>query len=163
LAQETMLREMALRREPCELVFPPVRSVKDVQKSLPDGTALLAFYNTSQQTHGFLMTNDMFGTWPILAPAQVQRELIAMLRAIGNYDANKALKPQELADQSWKKPAAELLALLTKDSKANLPYNFKELVIVPDNILWYVPFEALQVTDGGSTQSLIQKVRIRYA
>ena len=37
-----------------------------------------------------------------------------------------------------------ILEVLTKESKADLAEVFDELVIVPDGVLWYVPFEALQ-------------------
>ena len=58
-----------------------------------------------------------------------------------------------------------------KDSKVALPYSFTELIIVPDNLLWYVPFEALHVNipvgngqAGGYTSvPLITKLKIRYA
>jgi hypothetical protein len=36
-------------------------------------------------------------------------------------------------------------------------------VIVPDGVIWYLPFEALQVKTKGETQSLISRFRIRYA
>jgi CHAT domain-containing protein len=162
-AQEVILREMALRREPCTLVFPPVVPTKEVQKSLPEGHALLAFFCTSTATHGFLMTNDKYGYWPIAAPKTVQRQVVSLLRQLGNFEQNKELRLADLQEVGWKKPAKEILDLLTKDSKANLPYNFKEIIIVPDHILWYVPFEALQVADGDKTANLISKVRLRYA
>jgi CHAT domain-containing protein len=164
-AQETILREIALRREPCSMIFPPVRTTKEVQQSLPPGHALLAFFCTSSKTHGFLMTNDKYGYWPITSPKAVERQVISLLRKLGNYEQNKELRLAELQDGGWKKPAHEVLQLLTADSKANLPYNFQELIIVPDNLIWYVPFEALQVDDGPNQEqvSLISKVRIRYA
>jgi len=34
---------------------------------------------------------------------------------------------------------------------------------VPDGILWYLPFERLQVQVGGEPQSLISRFHIRYS
>jgi tetratricopeptide (TPR) repeat protein len=161
--QEIILREMALRREPCNLVFPPFRPTKDVQKALAPGQALLAFFCTSNQTWAFLLTNDKYGYWTLASPQSIQRQVTTLLRDWGNFEQNKELRPVELADTRWLKPGREILELIMKDSKVTLPYSFKELVIVPDNILWYVPFEALQVPDKNGTATLITKLRVRYA
>jgi tetratricopeptide (TPR) repeat protein len=162
-SQEVILREMALRREPCNLVFPPYRSTKDVQKALVPGQALLAFFCTTNQTYAFLLTNDKYGYWTLASPQTIQRQVVTLLRDWGNFEQNKELRPAELADKRWLRPAREILELIMKDSKVTLPYSFKELVIVPDNILWYVPFEALQVPDRNGTAALITKLRVRYA
>ncbi len=54
---------------------------------------------------------------------------------------------------------------MTAGSQVNLAANGDELVIVPDGVLWYLPFEALQI-DGESvgqpSTSLLAKRRIRY-
>ncbi len=160
--QEALLRAISLRREPCSLIYPPMRPTKDVQKALGDGEGLLAFFCTSRQTHAFLMTNDKYGYWVIASPPTVERNLKSMLHELGNYDQLKQIKLSDVESTSWKKPAQELFTLLMKDSKADSRM-FKELVIVPDNILWYLPFEALQVPDGNTTRNLISTMRLRYA
>ena len=163
--QEVILREIALRREPCQLLFPPIRSTKTVQETLPKGHGLLAFFSTSRHAYAFLMTSDKYGYWAVKSsPKTFVRKVQSMLQKWGNFEQNKELKPEELADDGWKTPAKEILDLLTADSKAELGGGmFQELAIVPDGLLWYVPFEALQVPDGDATASLISKLRIRYA
>jgi CHAT domain-containing protein len=165
LEQEVILREIALRREPCKLVFPPVRSTKQVQELLPKGHGLLAFYATARQSYAFLMTKDKYGYWQIKSsPKTFVTRVQSMLQKWGNYEQNKEVKAEELADDRWKTSAKEILDLLTSGSKADLGGGtFEELAIVPDGLLWYVPFEALQVPDGEHTQPLISKLRIRYA
>jgi tetratricopeptide (TPR) repeat protein len=162
-AQEIILREIALRREPCNLVFPPFRTTKEMQQALPEGTALLAFYCTTLQTHAFLMTSARYGYWPLASPSLVQKQVVGLLRDLGNFEQNKEMRLAELQESKWEKRSHDLLDMLMKDSKVTLPYSFKELVVVPDNSLWYVPFETLQVTDGDSLTPLISKLRIRYA
>ena len=163
--QEVILREMALRREPCSLVFPPVRTTKEVQELLPKGHGLLAFFATSRQSWSFLMTKDKYGYWQIKSsPKTFMMRLQSMLQEWGNYEQNKELKVDELVDDRWKGPAKEVLELLLAGSKAELGEGmFEELAIVPDGVLWYLPFEALQIPDGDETTALISKVRIRYA
>ena len=72
-AQEVILREIAVRREPAELIFPPLRKTKDLQQSLPPGHALLAFFATSNDNlYGFLFSRDKYAMWPIASPALVR-------------------------------------------------------------------------------------------
>ncbi|MCE9608568.1 MAG: CHAT domain-containing protein, partial [Planctomycetia bacterium] len=161
---ELMLKVMAVRRMPSEIVFPPVRTTEETQKALPDKHALLTFFVGSRSTFGFLMTNDKFGYWPITSAVEVQKKLIAVLQGFGNYDENKVLHKVDLDNTAWQQPSQELFDLLTKDSKAGLPYGFTELAIVPDAGLWYVPFEALYVSSEGKTpKPLLEQLRIRYA
>ncbi|MBS0209239.1 MAG: CHAT domain-containing protein [Planctomycetes bacterium] len=164
-AQEVILREIALRREPANIVFPPMRNYKDTQKLLTQGQALLSFYSTSRQTHAFLMTNDKYGYWLLASPSAVEKLTKDLLRGMGNWEQNKQLRGQDLQEAAWKKPAKELLDTLMRDSKVVLPYTFTELIIVPDNLLWYVPFESLLVSnmDGSEQAPLITKLKIRYA
>jgi hypothetical protein len=54
--------------------------------------------------------------------------------------------------------------MLVKDSKSDLPYGFDELVIVPDGVLWYVPFEGLMASpQGQAPKPLLDWIRVRYA
>ncbi len=161
-AQEVVLREIATRREACNLVFPPLHSIKDVQKSLPSGHALWAFFNTSKQLHAFLMTNDKYGYWGVPPLAQLHKSLDPMLRGLGNWDQNKQLKLDDLRDDKWKKPAQELFTALWSGSKADIK-QFQELIIIPDNVIWYVPFESLLVAGSDTPAPLLSRVRLRYA
>ena len=161
---EMMLKYMALRRMPSEIVFPPIRTTEETQKALPNNHALLTFFAGSRNTFGFLMTNDKFGYWPIASTAEVNKRLIAVLQGLGNFNENKVLHRSDLENTAWHRPSQELFELLTKDSKAEIPYGFNELVIVPDSGLWYVPFETLYVSPQGKTpKPLLEQVRIRYA
>ena len=163
--QELLLRQMALRREACNLLFPPLRDTKTVMESLPEGTALLAFFATTRYTYAFLMTRDKYGYWDIKQkqPGSFTKKLSQLLWACGNIEQLKELKLKNLTDTGWKKPAHEIYDLLIKGSKAEPTKSFDELVVVPDGPLWYVPFEALQVSVGDTTKPLISSLRVRYA
>lgn len=71
LHQEAVLREIAVRREPAGLVFPPLRSVKSIQKALPDGHAVLAFFATSRHLYGFLLNNKQYAYWQVVVAGHV--------------------------------------------------------------------------------------------
>jgi CHAT domain-containing protein len=162
--QEQMLCEIAVRREPAAMVFPPLRPTIEIQQSLPKGHALLIFFATSRSLYGFLLDRARYSCWQVTVPqATVARHIASLLREMGSVHPNYELKLQELADSKWKKSAHELLDLLLKGSRGDFAGKFDELTVVPDGVLWYLPFEALQVTVDGTLHPLISRFRIRYA
>ena len=50
---------------------------------------------------------------------------------------------EDLQSDAWKTPAAAILKKLSNSARAEDWAKYKELIIVPDSFLWYVPFEAL--------------------
>jgi tetratricopeptide (TPR) repeat protein len=162
--QELVLHEMALRRDPAAIAFPPLKTTAEIQKSLPPGHALLDFFVAGQNVYAFLLNHEKYATWQVAAtPQALAREVATMLRQIGNINPNHELTPKDLADGAWRKPAKDLLDDLLKGSRADFASKFDELIIVPDGFLWYVPFEALQVQADGQLRPLISRFRIRYA
>jgi CHAT domain-containing protein len=160
--QEAILREIALRREPAEMVFPPLLTVPELQKSLPNGHAVLAFFATSRRMYGFLLNNERAASWQIGNPPLLLRQMQAMLREMGNFGSNHEMTLKDLGEDKWKQSARQVLETLLKGSPADLSQSFDELAIVPDGALWYLPFEALQVNVDGKPVSLISRFRIRY-
>ena len=162
--QEDILREMAVRRDPAEIAFPPLRTTAEIQKSLPPGHALLIFFSTSKLTQAFLLNHDKYAMWQVATTPQVlARQAATLLRDIGNISPTYELTSKDLADVKWRQAAKEFLDGLLKGSRADFTTKFDELIIVPDGVLWYVPFEALQVQAGGQLQPLISRFRVRYA
>ncbi len=162
--QEAILREIGLSREPAGLVFPPLRTVADVQKSLPPKTAVLSFFATEKQLYGFLMNKDRFATpWRIGTPSSVFKPIQTMLHEMGLFQQNHEFTVKELGETKWRQAGQQVLEMLLKGSSADFSQPFEELAIVPDGALWYVPFEALQVVVNKEPQSLISRFRIRYA
>ena len=167
--QEAQLREMAVRREPAGMVFPPLRSTTDIQRSLPKGHALLVFVATSngstggQTIHAFLLNRERYGLWQLGSPAKLTSLVTTMLRSMGNVQANHEVTIKELEEGKWQQAGRDVLDFILKNSHADFAKKFDELVIVPDGVLWYVPFEALQVKVDGQLRPLISRFRIRYS
>ena len=159
-----VLREIAVRREPVEMIFPPLRRTKDIQLALPEGHALLAFFATSNDNlYGFMFSKQKYAMWRVGGTAQLHRHLLAMLKDMGNTDANRQVSVQDLGRDAWKKSAAKVVEVLFDKSNVDLSAKFEELIIVPDGPLWYLPFEALPVGKKDDVKPLISQVRIRYA
>jgi CHAT domain-containing protein len=163
LSQESVLREMAVGRTPTSLIFPPVLSTEKIQKQLPKGHALLIFLRTKRGYHAFLLNNERYTHWVLNSENLLRRDLMAFLRDLGQYDRNRELSFKDLTDDDWKKSSRKLLTSLLSSSKVDLSKSFKRLVVIPDGMLWYVPFEALQVKLGDETKSLIDLVEVTYA
>jgi len=163
LHREAILREIAVSRKPGELAFPPLRTTGEIQQSLGDGQAMLAFFLTSRRLYAFLMNNKNYAYWEVGSPQVVSRKLVELLREMGHYQQNNALSLKELAGTKWKQTAKELLDALLEGSRADFTQDFDELIVVPDGLMWYVPFEALQVEMGGQLRPLISRFKVRYA
>jgi CHAT domain-containing protein/tetratricopeptide (TPR) repeat protein len=160
--EEALLREIAVRREPAAMVFPPLRKTKEILAGLPKGNAILVFFATSRGLYGFLLGDQRYTFWQVRSANSLTRQAQAVLREMGHFEQNRELTLKELADPKWKQSAQKLLDTLLEGSRADLA-QVEELVIVPDGLLWYVPFEALQHKVNERLEPLILKLRIRYA
>ena len=106
--QEVVLREVAVRRDPAEIVFPPVKKTAEIEKSLPPGHALLVFFATSRNLYAFLLNREKYTNWHVAPMPQVlARQTATLLREIGNISPNYELTPKDLADGKWRKSAKE--------------------------------------------------------
>jgi tetratricopeptide (TPR) repeat protein len=161
--QEAILREIAVRREPAAMVFPPLQTVPEVQKSLPSKHAVMGFFFAGRRLYGFLLNNERCMLWQVGAWPGLVKQIQNMLREMGNFDQKHELTIKDLGDSKWKQSGKQVLDALLKGSPADFTQPFDELAIVPDGVLWYLPFEALQVSADGRLQPLIARFRVRYA
>ena len=162
-AQEVILHDIALRREPAEFAFPPLRTVKEIQQCLTGEQLVLAYHVTDRSIRGFALSKDKSSAWEMEKPAELLKQVTDLLKQIGLAERKAGLDPASLQDEAWKATAAALLQSLTNNGNSSAWDAYRELIVIPDGPLWYVPFEALQVpVAGGGTAPLISKVRVRY-
>ena len=158
--QELLLRQVAVRREAADLLFPPVRLMVDVQRALAPGQVLLTFVNTNQGTYAFVFGREKYTHWRVTNAAQAPKQIAGLLRELGNFEQNHLVTVADLAKDTWQKIGEKLLEILS-ERHLDLSARFDELIIVPDGPLWYLPFEALPINKEGTP--LISHVRVRYA
>ncbi|MDO4558935.1 MAG: CHAT domain-containing protein, partial [Planctomycetia bacterium] len=168
--QEAMLHSLALRRVYAPLTFPPKRTLKEIQGGLPDGTAILSYIRMGGQYHAFLFNREQIMTWEVKNSGVIARGTAAYLRTIGLTDAKKGVRADDLKEPkdtkkgTWKSVATALGEAVSAGSPFDPTTEFNELVVVPDGLFWYVPFEALHYDFGNRTEEpLITHLRIRYA
>jgi len=165
---ENIVAELALRREPAPLVFPPQPSLRAIQRGMKDDQAILMFVTTAKGWHAWFIRKDMDEYWPIRNERLVRRGISELLRALGNRNRNSVLDAEDDLNDKWKEPATAIWKSLIGELPSNGWDGLDELVIVPDGPLWYLPFELLQVPadqiEGSEVDELLlSKVRIRYA
>ena len=169
--QESVLRVMALSRTKVPQIFPPILSLEQIRKALPEGTAMLTYIESLGTLYGFLIDSNTLAVWRVEPESPRDKPLHTLitdyLRDLGNVAAGQQIDVKELANQQgkWKESGAKLLKRLLGNQTR--PATFTELVIVPTGSLWYVPFEAMSVQSGDQFRPLLTAgqtpLAIRYA
>lgn len=162
-SQEVLLRTISLQREPSEFVFPPLTPTATIRESLGDDRLALVFLATSRDLFGFAVSKKEVHYWRVQNVGDLREKVASLLKAMGLRDRNQPLTATQLADTTWRKLSQDLLEQLTGDRTGDVWKPFDEVVIVPDNLLWYVPFEALLTPGEGGPAPLVARVRVRYA
>ena len=142
--RETMLTKIGLQRAAVDMQFPPVVPTTTLQKQLQPGQAVVAFHETPNAMMGFLVTSTGSTRWQCASKKKLKSLVSLFLRDLGNYDANHQVPIAELQSTDWQESGSKLYTALFKGSSLD-PSGLKELIIVPDGVVWYVPFAALPV------------------
>jgi hypothetical protein len=159
--QELMLRDIALRREPAEFAFPPLFEGIDFKTLLKPGQLLLSYLATTNKVHAFALTHDRYGHWLIESPAKLKTDLVELYKGWGQHDKVQPVNLDDLKQDKWRTAAERLMKTLTNNMKPQDWEKYDEVIIVPDRLLWYVPFEAFPI--GGEGQPLLAQLPLRYA
>ena len=116
---------------------PPV-TVSDVQRAIPDDRTALVEYvagRFGQPTTVFVITRHTVRA-KILTPLDSVRDLAARFEALIESGGNVRALAQQLGKA------------LLQPALADLPHGITNLVVVPDDAVWLVPFQALVLGDG---------------
>jgi CHAT domain-containing protein len=146
-----------------DLAFPPLRDTKEIQAQLPEGTLVFYYFATSRSVHAFAIGKDRYAYFALPQPAKVKADVSELLKQLGNHDRTQPVSTDDLKSQSWRPIAQRLLGQLTNEAKADEWDKCRELVIVPDGVLWYLPFESLLLPAEGGEVPLLSHLPVRYA
>jgi hypothetical protein len=92
-----------------------------------------------------LESHDRIATWQVRQPAAVAKEIAALAKGMCLFDPIAPVPTERLLASDWQAAAERIERLLFENSKVELAEGIDELVIVPDGMLWYLPFELLPV------------------
>ena len=158
--QESILASMALRREPANMAFPPQGDPAAIETKITDGQIIFNVLQTKAGYHIFFFDSQRARYFGLVDANEMKKGVGKMLAAMG-VAANYA-DQQLLAKDDWKEAVREFQRNLFEDFSPGQLETTKELVVIPDGLLWYVPFEAFLVGDGPSEQALIERTKVRY-
>jgi hypothetical protein len=159
--RQQLLMQFAPRRLPSSLEFPPLRSAAELQQSLEAGEALVSFHAVGDDLHGFLVTRTGVHAWQVGEARRLRTGIAEFLQALGNYGGSRALSAAELSSNRWHRAAATVYDAIFADARLDLAKT-TSLTIVPDDVLWYLPFEALISADHKAETPLADLVPVRY-
>jgi hypothetical protein len=159
--RQLLLAQLAVRRLPTSLEYPPLFAAEPVQQSLRKGEALVVFHSAAGSLYGFLVTQNDSHIWQVRDAIRLRNGISEFLRALGNFGANRQMSIADLQSDKWRAAAAKMFTAIFADARLDLAKT-TELIIVPDDVLWYLPFEAL-VPDGAKPETVLaDRVLIRY-
>ena len=164
IAQEGFLSTLALRREPSELTFPPALNFTELQSRIGPRQIALVSVATGTGYHQFAIGQQAKQYLGLIKPQTLQKGISAMFKAMGLQDTTGGMEVETLQSIEWKQAASELRALVFNEVEDAMWDQFDELIVVPDGVMWYLPFEILQLGDDPANySSLSDKVKIRYS
>lgn len=155
------LIQLAVRRLATACEFPPQRTVAELQQSLGAGETMIVFHSAAGNLYGFLLMNSEVRIWLLPEAKFMRAGLAGFLKAIGNYGANRQLTVAELKSDSWRETSKEAFKTIFENAHLDLAKT-NSLVIVPDDVLWYLPFEVLTPGAATSGKVLSDLFPIRY-
>lgn len=162
--QESFLSSMALRREPAELMFPPQRDFEELQNRIGQGQLVYVVLLGPNGYHRFALTRGAQRYLGVASKRDVEKSLVGLFRAMEMQDPNGSMDAQVLVDDSWKAASNETYQLLFPDVGLDAWDSINEVIVVPDGVLWYLPFEILHAGDApDNLQMLADQARFRYA
>ncbi|MCH2183760.1 MAG: CHAT domain-containing protein, partial [Mariniblastus sp.] len=163
-AQEEFLSTLALRREPSEMVFPPALNFSEMQSRIGPRQLALVSIATTNGYHQFAIGQRDKQYLGLIKPAQLKKGIGSMFKAMGIQDTAGGMEVEAIQSSEWKQAASELRAMVFNQVEAQLWDQFDELVVVPDGLMWYLPFEVLQLGDDPANFSALgDQLKIRYS
>ncbi|MFO0914117.1 MAG: CHAT domain-containing protein [Pirellulales bacterium] len=143
-------RALITSHNPSQFVFLRINSLDTVRDRLPRKQAILLFLPQGRNWTALLVSPEIdrgnYVQWsvPMLA---VRQRLAAMLKNLGNVGRDHVLTASQWQNQQWETNRRELSQLILGGAPRKTLDAIDELVIIPDGILWYLPFEMLQMPD----------------
>ncbi|UCC40682.1 MAG: CHAT domain-containing protein [Candidatus Aminicenantes bacterium] len=142
--------------EVASLVSPRPSRVEQAQKLLAENTALIEYFLGDNQSFMFFITARGYSLYKLPSRHELEKSLKAYLKILSTPPERKFL-----GILAAKRIYEELLFPIEENSGY-----IENLIIIPDGILYYLPFETLiQHTPNPSSERnfLIKKYKISYA
>lgn len=159
--REALVRRLVLGRDPTAMLLPPRVPAADVQSRLQPGQAVLVFHESGGAMFAFILVKQDYHFWQLPDAASLADGASEMLRAMGHFNQNRTLDARDATLDAWQPMARQFGDVVLGNSMLDLSET-RELIVVPDSVLWHVPFEALMPSIGSNTDLVIDRTPVRY-
>ncbi|MFM8579516.1 MAG: CHAT domain-containing protein [Planctomycetaceae bacterium] len=143
--QTTEIVKLTVGRRQPKLSFPPLFSAEDIRSRLEPGRLILSFHWNASGLVGVLESRERVAVWQIRRATELLEDLRRLARGLCLFESAAPATPSRLVESDWLVAAERLERTLFEDSKISLAEGIEELTIVPDGLLWYLPFELLPI------------------
>jgi CHAT domain-containing protein/tetratricopeptide (TPR) repeat protein len=135
-------------------VSPEISGISVIQTRLLDKrTALLEYFVGDKRSYLFFITNNRFHLTAIPSRSILENSLRAYLKVLSSPCSGPFI-----GVLAAERIARELTLPLVEETEREID----TLIIIPDGILHYLPFETLRINSGGSKGFLIEKYKVSY-
>jgi CHAT domain-containing protein len=124
-----------------------------IQQYLNAQQALISFYVTGNTLLAFVITKDEFKLTRIDSFPALQQRITQWLTALQNTEGGRRFKGRPWGERIYKQLVQPVQAMAR---------NKFEWTIIPDNMLYYLPFESLPATDEPDGKTLLETNEISY-
>jgi len=152
----SLISEVNLEIPKISNIASPCR-VEQIQQLLNKNTALIEYFLGENQTIMFLITKTEFCVFPLPSRNEIESSIRAFL---------KILSDPPKVEFNWFLAAKRIYNELIFPAERKIKNVIGNLIIIPDGILYYLPFETLvRSINGKPTEEgyLIKDYRISYA
>jgi CHAT domain-containing protein len=129
-------------------------SILEVQKRIIDkNTVLLEYFLGDEESYLIVISTKSAELYLLPRKTEIEKSLRAYLKMISDHSIDKK---EAIAASS--RIGHELLPMMKSDELESA----KAMIIIPDGILHYLPFEALEVSDENVSKYLIERTAVSY-
>ena len=165
-----LVARIAAGRDFTPLDFPPLTATAEIRRRLAPRQLLLSFHWTQAGLFGVLESRDRAAFWQVRQVAALPQAMEELAKALCLFDPVAPEPTDRLSESDWRGEAETVERILFENSRITLSEGIDELVIVPDGLLWYLPFELLPVGSNRAAEAaderprlLREACRVRYA
>lgn len=138
-----------------------ISSIKSIQENLQADQAILEYFVGDSIIYTFLIQKADFNTYSLKKPDAFQKTIQQYRKAISNIQFIN--DSTTLAQIRLYQQGNQLYEWLLSDPLSHLSINVDRLIIIPDDLLGYINFEALPQSKEKNASFLIQDYNISQA